>query len=172
MLRGINVSGHKKIKMADLREHMATLGYINLETYIQSGNIVFQSTESNQRKIELDIHNNIKSNYGFDVPVIVVENAELKQVIESNPFPNQPGIVEKDLAITFLSEEPAQGLKENIPKTDGFEFGEKVIYLNLPEGAGNTKLTTNFFEGQLKVRCTARNLRTTNKLLEMATGLN
>ena len=165
------MSGHKKIKMAELREQLTTLGFINLETYIQSGNIVFQSKETNQTKLETDIYNNIKSNYGFDVPVMVVEMAELKQVIETNPFPNQPGIGEKDLYFVFLSEEPSQDLKKNVPKTEGFEFGEKVIYLNLPEGAGNTKLTTNFFEGKLKVRCTARNLRTTNKLYEMASGM-
>jgi len=84
-LRGINVGGHKKILMADLRDFLENLNLKNVQTYIQSGNIVFQSSELNSTSLETLIENQILKQYGFDVPVLVKIQQELKSLRNEKP---------------------------------------------------------------------------------------
>ena len=92
LLRGVNVSGQKKIKMAELRKHLAELSFQNIQTYIQSGNIIFQSSAKNLDKsvYEQKIAAKIKEKYGFDVPVLVLTTAELEDAISNHPYSNRP----------------------------------------------------------------------------------
>jgi uncharacterized protein (DUF1697 family) len=175
ILRGINVSGQKIIKMADLKFHYESLGLKCVHTYIQSGNVVFCSTTNNANKLRESIELKIKKEYNFSVPVMIITQQKLKTIISNNPF-NAAKIDLSKLSITFLNSIPEHTLVKNIDnyKSDHEEFviSEDVIYLYCPNGFGKTKLTNNLFENKLKVTATSRNWRTTNKISEMIKELD
>lgn len=172
LLRGINVSGQKKIKMEDLRRLFDNLGFESVQSYIQSGNVIFRSTLSDLSVIASKIKHQINQKYGFEVPVLIRTQERLHKIIDNNPF------FDKDLSkvsILFLAESPTIiptneiiNVKDDLEE---FYFSNKEIYLFLPKGAGRTKLTTNFFERKMKTSITARNWRTTTKLQEIADSL-
>jgi len=167
LLRGINVSGQKKILMADLKGLYESLGFCDVKTYIQSGNVVFNFKKTTTVKLQQLIFDKIQSHYGFNVPNLILSLDEIEKALLKNPYQD----IEKPY-FTFLSEQP---LAENIIElnkhnfeNEFYELKEKVIYSHYPNGAGRAKMTLNFFEKKLKVNATARNLNTTKKLLVMA----
>jgi len=170
LLRGINVSGQKKIKMADLKKHLEDIGFERVETYIQSGNIVFGS-ELDPRKLEGLIAEKIKAEYSWDVPVMVKSLEEFENTLISNPFLNDR---DKDkLYYTFLSEEPeleqVEKLKEYSFMGEEYEIKGKVIFFYAGNGYGRAKMNNNFSENKLKVSATTRNWKTVKVLYEMST---
>lgn len=175
VLRGINVSGKKVIKMDSLKDSYADLGFIKIHTYIKSGNVIFQSPKSGQQKIANMLKNKISDDYGFEVPVIVKDADELKNVIKNNPFLSNQNVNPAFLHITFLSAVPLKSevdkLKERDYSPDIFIVIDDIIYLYIPCGYGNTKLNNNFFENKLKVIATTRNWNTVNELCEIADSL-
>ncbi len=171
LLRGINVNGQKKIIMADLRAYLEELNFQDIQTYIQSGNIVFKSENSSLKNLELLIKNKIQEKYGFEVPVIVITPTVIKSALNNNPFEKDSEKDPKKFCVVFLQDKP---LQENIEILSGYNYSpeeyvltKKIIYYYAANGIGNAKMTNNFFENKLKVRATSRNWRTTNKLLEM-----
>jgi len=170
LLRGINVSGHKIIKMEQLRSVLAALNFQNVTTYIQSGNILFQSFISDTAEIENQIADCIASHFGFQVPVVVVALEDLEKVFLNNPFPNLVDPVQPYVA--FLSEVPTQDSIENLMKVDfkgdTFIAREKALYLHYANSVANTKLTNVVIENKLKVKATSRNWKTVQNLLELA----
>jgi len=175
LLRGINVSGHKKIKMADLRVYLEEIGFQDVQTYIQSGNIVFRSKKLPSDNLEILIKNKIQEKYGFGVPVIVITPDEINYAANNNPFEKNSAKDPKKFAVIFLQEQPSQ---ENIEILKGYDYRpeeyvltNKLIYFYAANGAGNAKMTNNFFENKLKVKATSRNWRTTHKLLEMVNSI-
>lgn len=165
ILRGINVSGSKKLPMAELRILLAKLGFQKVQTYIQSGNVVFTSDEKNQEKLEEHISEAIKKQYNYDVPVLVKTIAQWKTAVANNPF------TEEDIskqAITFLATAPKETTIEIDSKDDKFEIINSEVYLYCPSGFARTKLNNNFFERKLKTQATTRNWKTIYKLLEIA----
>jgi uncharacterized protein (DUF1697 family) len=170
ILRGINVSGQKKIIMADLVKLYEDLGFTDVKTYIQSGNVVFNSTKkvSNSMLVK-QIETKINEIYGFLVPVIIRTVDDLSKIIASNPFKNETS---ENLYITFLSNLPNSNHLENLTELnyllDEFIVIEKEIYLNV-SSYGTTKLSNSFFENKLKVTATTRNWNTVNKLLAIST---
>ena len=171
LLRGINVSGQKKIKMADLRTHLSELGYGNLQTYIQSGNIVFSSAEEDAAVLEGQIHEKIKEKYGFEVPVLVLQPEDFTAVLDRNPMQEERHD-RKRLYVTFLASEPVPEKKAKLSELDyspeEYVLDGKVIYFFSPTGYGRAKMNNNFFEQKLKVKATTRNWNTVNKLLAMS----
>lgn len=172
ILRGINVSGQKIIRMEALRSSLSQLGFSKLTTYIQSGNIVFQYKTEETKVLEELIHEKIKADFGFDVPVLVITGEKLRDIISGNVFTSDP---EKDtsfLHVTFLAQKPVSFDKSAIlaKKTEQEEIviSDEAVYLFCPDGYGKTKLNNNFIESQLKVTATNRNWKTTLKLLELA----
>jgi uncharacterized protein (DUF1697 family) len=166
LLRGINVSGKNKIPMADLRHLLNDLEFQNVQTYIQSGNIILES-DLEKKVICKKIKTGIKEKFGFDVPVLTRTIQEWKNAIENYPFSTEN---EKIVAFTFLN----QALKETVIEVknigeDTYKIVSDVVYLYCPSGFGKTKLTNNIIEKKLDVIATTRNLRTTLKLLELAT---
>ena len=101
MLRGINVSGKNRIKMEELRELYESLGFQNVQTYVQSGNVIFESVETDVGEISTRIEKKIKRVSGFDVPVFVRTKSEFQRLIENTPF---PGKDTTKLHVAFLSE--------------------------------------------------------------------
>lgn len=174
ILRGINVSGQKLIKMDSLKKMYAKLNFENIQTYVQSGNVVFSANNRETKELEKIISSKIETEFGFDVPVIVINVKTLETIIENNPFTNDSQKDKAFLHITFLAEVPNGIDKESIfekKETDeAIAFAPNAIYLYCPNGYGKTKLNNNFLEKKLKVKATTRNWKTTTELLKLATN--
>ncbi|WP_397447756.1 DUF1697 domain-containing protein [Polaribacter sp. R77954] len=170
ILRGINVGGKRKILMADLKSMCEELGLKKVTTYIQSGNLVFNSDKPNS-ELENNLEKAITEKYGFDVPIIVRTQKELENSINNNTF-FEKDVDIKQLHLTFLKEKPS---KENIEKaltfnykSDKFKIDNKDAFIFCAGKYHESKLTNNFFEKQLKVGATTRNWKTVMKLSELS----
>jgi uncharacterized protein (DUF1697 family) len=174
LLRGINVSGHKKIKMAELREQLNKAGLTNVQTYIQSGNIVFNSDQNSTSKLQALIHKTILDGFGFDVPTTLLTLDYLVQANQNNPYSKEAEEKGNQAFITFLSQEPEQERIELLRSIDYspdvYHIDKTNIYLYCPNGAANSKISNNLFENKLKVSATTRNFKTVWKLIEMASA--
>jgi len=172
ILRGINVSGQKLIKMDALKSMYTNLHFENVKTYVQSGNVIFRAKNNDPKILERSISSQIKADWGFEVPVIVLDAVSLKTIIEDNPLAKDSLKDASFLHITFLSDPPAKFDKESIlakrQPNEEIVFTSKAIYLYCPNGYGKTKLNNNFLESKLKVTATTRNWKTTNELLKLA----
>lgn len=176
ILRGINVSGQKKIRMEDLKSIYESLNFTNVKTYIQSGNVIFCSSIRKKEEIEEKIKAKIFENYNFSVPIILLTINQLTRIISMNPYLKDEEIDKSKLHVTIIKSIPDKTLTEKIlvikSTNDKFTIFENIIYLYCPNGYGRTKLTNNFFENKLKVIATTRNWKSTNKLLEIANEIN
>lgn len=169
ILRGINVGGKRKILMADLRALYKKLGFTNVTTYIQSGNVIFESKK--KKNLEEIITKAIKSQYDFDVPVIIRTVEEWQTAFHNNTFTKDKNIAIERLVLTFLKEEP---IEENLEKIKTYDYSPdkfhiigREIFIYCEGKYHQTKLSNNFFEKKLKVAATTRNWKTVTKLLEM-----
>jgi|SRR5882672_316676 len=171
MLRGINVGGHKLIKMEKLRAAFVALGFEDVQTYIQSGNVVFKATKTTPAALSKKIEEKILKDFGFSVPVISRTQEELGKAIQSNPFLKKPGIDLEKLHVTFLAEPPAApGLKKLAEYTiapDGSCCVGSHVYLHLPNGFSKSSLFKVPWEKALAVVTTTRNWKTVNTLYQM-----
>ena len=167
ILRGINVSGKNKLPMQDLRDLLNGLEFKDVQTYIQSGNIILSASDD-KKSIAKKIRKAIQNKFDYEVPVLVKTVEEWEKAIENNPYKE---VEPKQQYFTFLSDIPKEKEIEvtNI-KEDMYTIIEDVVYVNAVEGYGKTKLNTNFFEKKLKVIATTRNLKTIMKLLALAKG--
>lgn len=171
ILRGINVSGKNPIKMEALRKTYEHAGFSKVQSYVQSGNIIFQSDSPHTGELEREITRLIKMDFGFEVPVIVLTTGTFKRIIENNPFPQQgkdPGFFH----VTFLSERPEQDavpvIESKKSEGEAIAFSDEAVYLYCPDGYGKSRLTNAFIEAKLNVTATTRNWRTVNELLRIA----
>lgn len=171
LLRGINVGGQKKIKMAELREHLSHLNFENLQTYIQSGNLVFNFKGDDNGQLQELITNRIKEVYEFEVPTMIRSKEELGTVLNENPYLSDNDKSINGMYVTFLEDYPSESLlakmAELVLKDEEYTVKGKSIYLYFHAGFGKAKMNNNFFENKLKVRATTRNWKTINKLWEM-----
>jgi len=169
LLRGINVSGKNKILMADLKLLFSDLEFKEIQTYIQSGNVIFKSLKKNQKEIATLISEKIKEVFQYEVSVIVKNKKELKNIIKNNPYLRDNTIETKKLYVTYLNKMPKdfKKIKKFDFGKDNYEIVNDIIYLKYEIGAGKTKLTNNIIEKKLDVIATTRNWRTTSKLLEL-----
>lgn len=172
ILRGINVSGHKKVPMAELKQLYEELNFKNITTYIQSGNVIFEHNKTEDSTLAKKISKKILEKFKFEVPVIIRSSKEIEKVVKSNPFLKEKNIDPEKLHVTFLEEAPEKELVDKIKdlefNSDRFVIKDMEVFLYCPDGYGNTKLTNTFFENKLKVTATTRNWKTTNKLLELS----
>lgn len=171
LLRGINVSGKNLIKMDALKSSLEKLHFKNIKTYIQSGNIVFESEEKAASELSNEIRQLILKDFSFEVPVVVIESTEFEEIVTSNPFANQENRDEKFMHLTFLNEQidvtKTSLINEKLGENEELVFGKRLVYLYLPSGYGNTKLSNTFIENKLKNVATTRNWKTCNELLKM-----
>lgn len=131
LLRGINVGGKNKLPMKDLAELFAAAGCRNVETYIQSGNVVFDAPASVARRVPQAISKAIEQQFGYRVPLVLRSGAELARVVAENPFLRQ-GAAEKELHVYFLADWPAEAeLDANRSEPDEFILSGRQIYLRL-----------------------------------------
>jgi len=175
LLRGINVSGQKKMLMADLKALYEELNFSAISTYIQSGNVVFSAENENKAEIAAQIEAKIAEKYGFKVPVLIRTASDLEKIQNYPIFMKEKIDNPHSIYFTFLSAEPSQTHQDKIVATnylpDEYKIEGREIYLFCPNGYGNTKLSNSFFESKLKVIATTRNWKTLNVLLEMANAL-
>lgn len=174
ILRGINVGGKRKILMADLKELYQSLGFENVITYIQSGNVIFEAKEKEgSRAFPKKIEEAILKEYGFEVPVIIRSVDEIKNIISINPFLKKEDVKIENLCVTFLSDIPNE---ENLQKINAYNYSPDLFqiidnnaFIFVAGKYHQSKLTNNFFEKKLVVSATTRNWKTVKKLLELST---
>ncbi len=171
-LRGINVGGHKKIKMADLRLLLEGLGYKEVLTYIQSGNVIFNSLEEERDKLENQISEAIKNQYGFEVPVLVKTRTEINNILDINPYNDADDLASNKIYFVLLKKVPKiediEATSAIIFENEKFIITPECVFIRYDLGAGKAKCGINFFESKLKVAATSRNYRTMTKLLELS----
>ncbi|SRX53832.1 DUF1697 domain-containing protein [Aequorivita sp. CIP111184] len=167
LLRGINVGGHKNLKMADLKLLFEDLGFQNVSTYIQSGNVVFSAKEEND--ISDMISKEIEKCFGWEVPVLVKTAYSIAQIIKDCPFEEAK---KTEAYFMLLASKPETKLMEAVHEisypNEEFVLTEDCVYIYFSKGYGNAKLNNNFFEKNLKVAATTRNYRTLAKLVDLA----
>lgn len=170
LLRGINVGGHNKLPMAELRELFANTGCSDVKTYIQSGNVVFRGASQDREELAPRLTNAIVESKGFRPGIMLLTPDELEAAANTNPFP-EAASEPKTLHLWFLAHEPEEPDLETLDDlraaTEHYELRGAVFYLWAPDGIGRSKLASRA-ERALGVETTARNWRTVEKLLELA----
>jgi len=175
LFRGINVSGQKKIKMADLKVLFQNLGFNDIQTYIQSGNVVFFAEQEDHLLLENQIKIAVNSSFGFDVAITVLTKNKFCDAHNRIPLGNfDVDDINEDGAkvyISFLSQEPEKDminkLLSYVVAPEKLIIEDKFAYLYCPNGYGKSKLSNNFIENKLKVSATTRNWKTVAKIHEM-----
>jgi uncharacterized protein (DUF1697 family) len=171
LLRGINVGGKNLLPMKDLTRLFEDAGCAGVRTYIQSGNVLFKANPAKAGKLPALIAKGIADRFGYRTPVLLRTVDELGETIRLNPF-LQAGSPEDWLHVLFLASQPdAQSVATLDPDRsppDAYLVRGREIYLQCPNGVGNTKLTNAYFDSRLATISTGRNWRTVLKLFEMA----
>jgi uncharacterized protein (DUF1697 family) len=169
-LRGINVGGKNMIKMEKLREIVASVGAENVKTYVNSGNVIFETKKTSDKKLAKEIHDAIQKELGMDISVMVRSIAEVQEIIEKNPYKGQFEN-HKDLHVFFLDEELSpEHRKMLLANNSDVEFltvDGRTIYYLLRISIIDSSLGKGFIDKKLKIPSTARNWRTVNKIAEM-----
>jgi len=169
LFRGINIVGHHSLPMQQLKSIMENIGYRHVTTYIQSGNVVFQTPDTASVKLAEKISKAIEKAQGFKPEILLLEKKDLQKAINANPFP-QAEPEPKTLHVLFLASTPTSPDLDKMhaisTATERFKLTDRLFYLHAPDGVGRSKLAANA-EKLLRVPATGRNWRTVCKLLEM-----
>jgi len=175
MLRGVNVGGHNKIKMDALRDLYGSLGLRYPQTYVQSGNVVFQAEAKDLAPLAKRIEDAIERKFGFRPGVILRSTADLRDVIARNPFAKGRGIDASKLLVTFLAAVPSPEAREEVLRIkagpEEVRIDGRELYVYFPDGIGRSKVWPAI-EKALKRSGTGRNWNTVTKLLEIAERLD
>ena len=175
MLRGVNLGAHNRIKMDALRDLCGSLDLLDVQTYVQSGNIVFRTKERNLSALAKKIRSGIEKKFGFSPEIILRSTSDLRNVIAKNPFAEMKDIEPGKLLVDFLSSEPSTDACKSVRaiKTDPekLHIDGREMYIYFPNGAGRSKLSWPALEKILKTPGTARNWNSVTKLLAMAEEL-
>jgi uncharacterized protein (DUF1697 family) len=172
LLRGINVSGKKIIKMDYLKLIFESIGYQNVKTYIQSGNVIFDSPDTDQNLLCEKIKNYLLERLGYKVIVFLRSLDELKNIIKNNPFISNLKQQNANMYVVFLMEEPTDASKQSLISRNNdievFEIKDREIYcLRLKKYDGKTRFTLYSIEKILGMPATTRNWSTINKLISI-----
>lgn len=171
LLRGINLGPRNKLPMKDLVGMFQDAGCDDVQSYIQSGNVVYRAKASLARRIPAVIRGEIEQRFGYDVPVVTRSAAEFRKCASAHPFARN-GVAPQVLLVAFLAERPKaaalRALDADRSPGDEFLVREREIYLYTPGGFARTKLTNAWFEAQLDATSTIRNWRTVQKLADLA----
>ena len=168
-LRGINVGGKNKIKMETLREVFSSLGFQTVKTYINSGNVIFETNKTTDKELAAKIEAAIEKQFGLNIKVMVRTIEEIKNIVETNPFAGQFE-TDKDLHVFFLDEElPPEKrdlLLSNNNENERYLVRNREIFCHLRVSVLDSLMGKDFIGKKLKVLATARNWRTVKKILE------
>lgn len=178
LLRGINVGGHKKVAMGDLREIVAALGHTGVSTYIQSGNVLFSTGDRDTGVLAAGIEQAVRDRLSVDCRVLVLSRGELEQVVRANPYPAEPD--PRLVHVLFMLGEPEPDLAERISAAQRLAGGKgsrdtarlagRALFLHTPDGYGRSELAVligRLGGGKPGNGWTARNWATVTKLLTL-----
>lgn len=168
-LRGINVGGNNRIEMKELREVFGALGFENVKTYINSGNVIFETVESD--RLSARIEKAIEAKFSLRIKTMTRSATEIRDIIENNPFAGQYEN-DKDLHVLFLDEELPPEKRElllsNNNENEMFAVRKREIFCLLRVSILDSLMGRDYIGKKLKVSATARNWRTVNKILDLA----
>jgi uncharacterized protein (DUF1697 family) len=171
LLRSVNVVGRNIIRMPELVRAFEKAGFKEVRTYIQSGNVLFETAEESCQSLAGRIGEIVTKNFGLKLHVLVLTPQELSEVVSNNPFTKRAGIDLTRLHVTFLDREPDPGKTEKLLTydypPDELIIRGKAVYLHCPEGYGRTKFHNTFIEKKLDANGTSRNWNTCLKLVEL-----
>jgi uncharacterized protein (DUF1697 family) len=171
MLRGVNLGGHNRVTMDALKALYESLGLRDVETYVQSGNVIFRTNGRELARLSKRIEDGIKKSFAFHSDVILRTPAELRDVVKKNPFAARRGIDPKRLAVTFLAGDPGKEACEKLlaikAEPEELRIEGRELYIYYPNGMARPRLTWPIIEKALKTSGTARNWNTVTKLLEI-----
>jgi uncharacterized protein (DUF1697 family) len=173
LLRGVNMAGHNKIKMTDLSSLYKKIGLKDVETFIQSGNVVFTDPGNlSETDLTEQIEDAVSKKFKYNIPVIIRTPEEFREIVSLNPFSDVENFNPEKLAVIFLYEKPSEAQIEKVKNIDyppdKFIINGKEIFIYCPNGFGKSKIYTGFFENKMKVSGTGRNWNTINALLKIA----
>jgi len=176
LLRGVNVGGHNKIKMEELRELYESLGLRDAQTYVQSGNVVFRTDARDFTRLSKRIADAIEDRFAFRPGVILRTAADLRGVIAANPFVSRRDLDPSRLLVQFLDSEPPADLRERLLRIESepeeLRMAGRELYIYYPNGMARPKVAWASVERILRTSCAGRNWNTVRKLLEMAESLD
>ena len=183
LLRGINVGGRNKVPMADLREVVTSLGHTGVTTYIQSGNVLFSTADTDTAKLAAALESAIGQRFGIWASVVVLSRDDLAEVLAGNPYPDEPN--PKCVHVVFLNAEPPEDLLARIAAAESAASAKgsrdtirgvgRALFLHTPDGYGNSDLALAVFrivsapakQKKQDLAATARNWATATKLLSL-----
>ena len=172
MLRGVNVGGHNRIKMDELRALCKSLKLRDPQTYVQSGNVIFRTKEKSTPELARKIQNAISREFGFSPEVILRTSEELRRAIAANPFAKRHDLDPGKLLVTFLAAEPSAEARARVlalkPDPEELHLIGRELYIYFPNGAGRSKLQWSSLDRKLETEGTARNMNSVTKILEIA----
>ena len=170
-LRGVNVGGKNKIPMSELRVALESEELKSVRTYIQSGNVVFESSLDSCDEISTLINKTIQNNFNFNIPVLVKKKKQLELVLSLSPYDNEDQITTNKTYFIFFFESPKEQFLDVFKAltfpNEQYKITDDCLYLLCLNGYGNSKLNNNLIESKLKVIATARNYRTMQKVLAL-----
>jgi uncharacterized protein (DUF1697 family) len=157
--------------MPELKALHETLGLKNVTAYLQTGNIIFESADTDTNQLTAQLASAVVQKFGFHVEVMVRTAAELKALVARNPYLNQPAKEPQWIVVMFLAGRPEEAAKQALRSAysgpEEFAIDAQELFIYYPEGIGRSKFTNAFIEKKLKVLGTARNWNTVAKLLEL-----
>jgi uncharacterized protein (DUF1697 family) len=173
LLRGINVGGKNMLPMQELAAIFAAAGAVNVATYIQSGNVIFQATDSAAKILPAKVSSEVEKRFGFAIPVVLRSASDLRAILGRNPF-LRIGAPEETLHVMFLAGTPSARAVASLDPArspgDTFAVCGSEVYLQLPNGTARSKLTNAYFDAKLATVSTIRNWRTAQRLTQMASA--
>jgi uncharacterized protein (DUF1697 family) len=175
MLRAVNLGSHNRIRMDALCALCSSLKFSAPQTYVQSGNVVFRTSERDLSRVAKAMEKRIERDIGFRTDVIVRSEAEMRDVIARNPFAKRRDVESNKLLVLFFGNEPGGDAPEKIrsikANREELHLDGRELYVYFPDGMGRSKVSTSAIERMLKVPGTGRNWNSVTKLLEMAEGM-
>jgi uncharacterized protein (DUF1697 family) len=175
MLRAVNLGGHNRIKMDALRALYASLKFENPQTYLQSGNVIFKTSERKLDVVAKRIQSAIEKKFACRTEIILRTTAELRTVVGKNPFAKRPDIEPSKLLIAFLASDPGdkarKALEDQKFAPEELHVAGRELYIYFPDGIGKSKLPWPRIYKILNTPGTGRNWSSVTKILEMAENL-
>lgn len=172
LLRGINVGGNRRVSMAELRSALEAIGLAEVRTYIVSGNVVFRSARPDATRLRADIEAAVEARFGFPVAIVLRTAAEMRAVLDGDPFPDGSLTDPARRYAIFLSDDPDPARLAAIDRAgvapDVFAAGDRVVHAWYREGLQASKLAGQLTDRGLGVTATARNWNTVRRLVELA----
>ena len=175
LLRGINVGGHNRVPMAELRDALNGAGFEDVKTYIQSGNVVADCSGRDEPGVVADVEAVIAAQFGLTIPIVARAVDDWQPILDANPFPDgvdQPKLLHVSLCDVAPSAEALAALDHAAFAPDQLIADGRHLYLWYPSGSARSKLTGALLERKLGVTTTARNWSTMQKLADMIEALN